>query len=122
MDFGKHQDRFGCFSKSKSQSSYLVVKLKVFNNIGIKDSLLVQKPEMGQAVFNQFMRLKNQLALAARNFGREENLSPVLIPTMSKDMDEQSKQAHKVIEIVGRINRKIVFVLLRYNVDKPERS
>ena len=51
MEFGKPQDRFGRFSNSKSQSSYLVVKLKDFNNNGIKDSLLVQKPEIGQAVF-----------------------------------------------------------------------
>ena len=41
---------------------------------------------------------------------------------MSKDMDEQWKLARKVVEVVGRINRKIGFTLLRYNVDKPERS
>ena len=34
------------------------------------------------------MRMKNELVIAAENFGREENLSPVLIPVMSEDMDE----------------------------------
>ena len=43
---------------------------------------------MGEAGFNQFLRLRNQLVNAAENFAREENLTPVLIPTMSKDMDE----------------------------------
>ena len=41
--------------------------------------------------FNQFMRLRNELVFAAEGFGREENLSPVLIPTMSKDKHGQLK-------------------------------
>ena len=68
------------------------------------------------------MRLTNQLVNAARNIAREENLTPVLIPTMSKDMDEQLKLAHKVVVVVDRANRKICVTLLRYNVDKPESS
>ena len=47
---------------------------------------------MEEADFNQLMRLRNQLAITTENVGREENCSPVLIPTMSKDMDEQLKQ------------------------------
>ena len=43
---------------------------------------------MGEANFNQFMRLRNQLVIAAENLAREEILTPVMIPTMSKDMDE----------------------------------
>ena len=77
---------------------------------------------MGEADFNQFMRLSNQLVFAAENFAREESLIPVLIPTMSKDMDEQLKLAHKVVDVVDRANRKICATLLRYNVDKPESS
>ena len=50
---------------------------------------------MGEANFNQFMRLRNQLVTAAENFAREENLSPVLILTLSKDMDEQFEVAHQ---------------------------
>ena len=37
-------------------------------------------------------------------------------------MDEQIKLVHKVVEVVGRTNRKICEALLRYNVDKPESS
>ena len=41
---------------------------------------------------------------------------------MSKDMDEQLKLAHKVVDVVERANKKICVTLLRYNVDKPESS
>ena len=75
---------------------------------------------MGEATFNQFMQLRNQLVNAAENFAKEENLTPVLIPTMSKDMDEQLKLAHKVVDVVERANRKICVTLLRYNMDKPK--
>ena len=37
---------------------------------------------------------------------------------MSRDMDEQLKQAHKVVDVVDRTNRKICVTLLRYKVDK----
>ena len=53
---------------------------------------------------------------------RQESLSPLLIPTMSKDIDEQFEVAHKVVDVVDRENRKICVTLLRYNVDKPESS
>ena len=46
------------------------------------------------------MRLKNQLVNAEENLAKEGNLTPVLIPTMSKDMDEQLKLAHKVVDVV----------------------
>ena len=77
---------------------------------------------MGETDFNQFLRLRNQLVNAAINFARKENLPPVLLPTMSKDMDEQLKLAHKVVDLVDRANTKICVTLLRYNVDKPESS
>ena len=50
------------------------------------------------------MRLRNQLVIAAENFAREEFLSPVLIPTLSKDIDEQLKL---VVDVVDRANEKI---------------
>ena len=87
-----------------------------------KEFRLVQNFTMGEADFNQFMRLGNQLVNAAEKFAREENLTPVLIPTMSRDMDEQLQLAHKVVDVVDRTNRKICVTLLRYNVDKPESS
>ena len=75
---------------------------------------------MGEADFNQFMRLRNQLVNATQNLAREEKLTRVLMPTMSNDTDEQHKLAHKVVDVVDRANRKICVTLLRYNVDKPE--
>ena len=41
---------------------------------------------------------------------------------MFRDMDEQLKLAHKVVDAVDRTNRKICVTLLRYSVDKPESS
>ena len=98
------------------------VKLKVFRKDEKKEFRLAQNYTMGEADFNHFMRLRNQLVNAAENFAREENLTPVLITTMSRDMDEQLKLAHKVVDVVDRTNRKICVTLLRYNVDKPESS
>ena len=66
------------------------------------------------------MRLRNQLVNATENFAREEKLTPVLIRTMSKDMEEQLELAHRVVDVVDRSNRKICVTLLRYNNDKPE--
>ena len=64
------------------------------------------------------MRLRNQRVLAAEDFGREENLSPKVIPTMSKDMNEQLQLAYKLVDV----NRKICVTLLWYNVDEPDSS
>ena len=77
---------------------------------------------MVEADFNQFMQLRNQLVKAAEKFAREENLNSMLIPKMSKDMDELVKLAHKVVDVVDRANRKNCVTLLRYNVDKPDIS
>ena len=113
VDFGKCQDRFERNSWSKIGPNYLDVKLKVCRKDEKKEFRLVQNATMGKADFNQFMRLRNQLANAAKNFAREENLTPVLIPTMSRDMDEQLKLTHKVVDVVDRTNRKICVTLLR---------
>ena len=122
VDFGKCQDRFGRFSWSKNDSNYSDVKLKVFKKDDKKEFRLVQSLKMGEADFNLFIQLRNQLVNAAQNFAREEKLTPMLIPTMSKVMDEQLKLAHKVVDVVDRANRKLCVTLLRYNVDKPESS
>ena len=122
VDFGKCQDRFGRFFWSKNDSNYLDVELKVFKKDDNKEFRLAQNLTMGEADFNQFMRLRNQLVNVAENFAREDSLTPVLIPTMSKDMDEQLKLAHKVVDVVDWTNRKICVTLLRYNVDNPESS
>ena len=122
MDFCKCQDRFGRFFWSKNDSNYLDVKLKLFKKDDNKEFRLVQNRTMGEADYNQLMRLRNQLINAAEIFAREENSTPVLVPTMSKDMDEQLKLAHKVVDVVDRASRKICVTLLRYNVDEPESS
>ena len=77
---------------------------------------------MGDGHFKQFMRLRKQLVIAAENFDRVEKLSPVLIPTMSKDMDDQMQLAHWVVDIVDREDRKNCVTLRPFNVNKPESS
>ena len=77
---------------------------------------------MGEVDFSQLIRQRNQLVVAADNFLNEQNLSPVLQSTLSKDMEEQLKLVHKVIDVVDRPNRKICVTLLRYKVDNPETS
>ena len=67
----------------KNDSNYLDVKLKVFKKDDNKEFRLVQNLTMGEADFNQLMRLRNQLVNAAENFAREENLTPVLIHTIT---------------------------------------
>ena len=93
---------------------------KSFKKIDNRDLRLVQNLTLGEADVNQLMHLRNQQVIAAENIGREENLSSVLIPTMSEDLDEQLKQAHKVVDVAGRPRRNICLTLLRYNFDKPE--
>ena len=97
-------------------------KLKVFKEDNNKEFRLVQNSTKGEADFNQFLRLRNQLVLAAGNFPREKNLSPVLIPTLSRDIAGQLKLAQKVVDVVDWANRKTCVTLLRYSVDKPESS
>ena len=122
VDFGKYQDRFGQLRWSKSDSNYLDVKLKVFEEDESKEFKLVQNLTMADAGFNQFTRLRNQLVNAAENYAREKTLTTVLIPTMSKDLVAQFKPAHKVVDVVDWANRKICVTLLWYNVDKSESS
>ena len=68
------------------------------------------------------MHLSNRVVLGVGNFVREKNLSPLVIPTLSKDMDEQLKLAHKLADLVDRANRKNCKTLLRYNMNKSVRS
>ena len=123
VDFGKSQDRFGRFPWSKNDSNYLDIKLKVLKREDKNAEFrLRQNLSMGEADFNQFIRQRNQLVVAADNFLREQSLPPVLQTTLSKDMEEQLKLFHKVIDVVDRQNRRICVTLLRYRVDNPETS
>ena len=123
VDFGKCQDRFERFSWSKNDSNSLDIKLKVFKR-GDKnvEFRLRQNFTMGEADFNQSIRHRNQLVVEADNFPREQNLSPVLQPTLSRDIKEQLKLVHKVINIVDCPKRRKCVTLLRYKVDNPETS
>ena len=109
VDFGKCQDRFGRFSWSKNDTNFLNNKLKVFKRedknaeFQLRQSLLME-----EADFNQFIRQRNQLVPAAENILREQNLSPVLQSTLSKDKKKQLKLIHKVIDVVDRPNRGFV--------------
>ena len=124
MDFGKGQDRFRQLSWTKNDSNYVEIKLKVFKREDkIKEFWLRPNNSMGEADFNQFVRQRNQLAVAADNFLREKTLSPFLHSTLSKDMEEHIvKLVHKVIDVVDRPNRRICVTLLRYKVDNPQTS
>ena len=77
---------------------------------------------MGEVDFNQFIRLRNQLVVAVRDISKEENLPPVQVKLLAKDMEEQLKLTHTVVEVVHRTHRKICVTMLRYNVEKPETS
>ena len=123
VDSGKSSDRFGRFFWTKNDSNYLDIKLKVFKREDKNAEFrLRQNLSVGEADFNQFIRQRNQLVVAADNFLREQNLSPVLQSTLSKDIEEQLKLIHKVIDVVDCPNRRIYVTLLRYNVDNPETS
>ena len=123
VDFGKSSDRFGRFFRIKIDSNYLDIKLKVFKREDKKaESRLRQNLLMGEADFNQFIRQRNQLVVAADNFLSDQNLPPVLQSTLSKDMEEQLKLVHKFIDVVDCTNRRVCVTLLRYKVDNPKTS
>ena len=103
---------------SRNDSNYLNAKLKVFKKDDNKEFRLLQNLTMGETDFNQFRRWRNQLVIAAENFAKGENLYPVLITSMSKDMDEQLKLAQKVLDVVDRANKKTCVIQTQYRVDE----
>ena len=107
----------------QNESNYLDNKLEVFKREDQNAEYRLRRNFlMGEALFNHFNRQRNQLIVAAGNFLREQNLSPVLQSTLSKVMEEQLKLVHKVIDVVDLSNRRICVTLLRYQVDNPETS
>ena len=122
VDFGKCQDRLGRISWFKNSFDYLDVKLKVFKRDENKQFRLAKKLTMGEEDFIQFIRLRNQLAVEVRDFSKEENLPTVQVKLLAKNMEEQLKLTHRVVEVVDRPHRKICVTMLRYNVEKPETS
>ena len=123
VDFGKSQDRSGRFSSTKNDSNYLDFQLKVFNTDNkFEEFRLRQSLSMGEADFNQFIRQRNQLVVAAYNFLREQNMSSVRQSTLFKDMEDQLKLVHKVIDVVDCSKRRICVTLFRCKVDNPDTS
>ena len=98
------------------------MKINVFKKDKNKQFRLAQNFTMGEADFFQFIRLRNQLVVAIRDFCKEENLPPVQVKLLAKDMKEQLKLTHKVVEVVDRPHRKICVTMLRYNVERPQTS
>ena len=90
------------FLRPKISLDYLDVKLNVFKRDENKQFRLAQNLTMGEADFIQFIRLRNQLVVAVRDFSKEENLPPVQVKLLAKDMQEQLKLTHKVVEVVDR--------------------
>ena len=101
---------------------YLDVKLKMFKKDENKQFQLAQNLTMGNADFNQVIRLRNQLVVAVRGFSKEENLPPVQLNLLAKDMEGQLKLTRRVLEVVDRPHRKICVTMLGYNAEKPETS
>ena len=123
VDFGKCRKRFGQTFGAKNDSNYLDIKLKAFKREDKNGEFrLRQNVSMGEAEFKQFIRQRNQLVVAAENFLTEQNLLPVLQSTLSKDMEEQLKLVHKVIDVVDCPNRRICVTLLRYMANNTETS
>ena len=82
----------------KHDSNYLKVKLKVFRKVD-KFFWLKQNLIEGDAGFNQYLRLRKQLIVAAKILSREIDLWSVHMPTISRDFDDQLKLAHEVIVV-----------------------
>ena len=57
---------------------------------------------MREADFNQFLRLRNQLVVAVRDFSKEQKLPPVQVKLLAQDMEEQHKLTHKIVGVVDR--------------------
>ena len=122
VDFGKCPDRFWRISWSKKSFDYLDMKFKVFKKDENKEFRLAQNLTTGETDFNQFIRLRNQLVVAVRDFSKEENQPQVQVKLLAKDMEEQLNFTHKVVEVVDRPHRKNCVTMRRYNVEKPETS
>ena len=122
VDFGKHQDRFGRFSWTKNEKNYLEIHFKVFKKDIANEFKRYQCVSLGQYDFRHFLRLRSQLIVAADNFTKEENLPYINVVGMSRDIDEQLKHVHKVIEIAEGAKRRVCVTLLRYKENNPETS
>ena len=79
----------------------------MFRKDDTRDFRLVQNITLGESDLSIFVRLRNQPAVMAEQFGREQSLSLIQITTMSNDTEKQLKPVHKVVDFVDRPYRKI---------------
>ena len=98
------------------------MKLKVFKKDENNKFGLAQKFTMGEADFIQFIPLRSHLVVAVKDFSKEDNLPPVQVKLLAKQMEEQLKLTYKFVEVFDRTHRKNFMTLLRYNVEKPKTS
>ena len=123
VDFGKNADRFGRISWSqieKDNQKYLDIQLKVFRKDDKGDFRRHQQIKLGVFDFKQLLCLRNPIVLAVREFSTDETLKEVVTSPLSKDLDEQLKHVQKAITIVDRPKRKIIAIMKKYCMDKPE--
>ena len=76
VELRKCQDRFGQLSCSKKNSNYLDVRLPLFERDDKRDFRLVQILTTREANFNQFLKMRKQLDVAAQNFGNLKKICP----------------------------------------------
>ena len=110
VNFSECQDRLGWISWSKGSFDYLDVKLKVFKKDENNEFRLAQNFTMWEADFNQFIRLKNQLAVAVRDFSQEENLTPAQVKLLAKAWRSSSNLHTKLLKLL--IDHTEIFALL----------
>ena len=109
------------FLGPKMTSTTWNFKLKVFKREDKNAEFrLRQNFSMGESDFNQCIRQRYPLGVAADNFLRGKKLSPVLQSTLCKNMQEQLKLVYKVINVVDRPNIRIFVTLLQYKADNSE--
>ena len=77
---------------------------------------------MGESDFHQFIRMRNQLVVAVRDFSKEENRPPVHLKLIPKRHGGATQTYTQSCEVVDLPHRKICITMLRYSVEKLETS
>ena len=107
VDIAKCPDSFGQFSSSKNDSYYLDVELKVLKRNDNRDFRLVQKAHNGRGSLQPVHAIDESRGHCTRRFWRRVKIVPCADTKKPKDMDEQLKLAHKVVDVVHCPYRKV---------------
>ena len=119
VDFGKHQNFSGQFSRCKKSSNYLDAKLKFFKKNDNQIFCLVQIFTMGVR-FQPIHAIEEPGGHCSRRLWWWSNSVPYTDTNNVEDVVEQLKLSHSLIDVVDCPNRKICVTLLPYIVDKTE--